>query len=385
MYQAADVALVTPIRDGMNLVALEYIAARGNLGARLILSEFAGAAYLLPGARLVNPYNIAEVAQALADELEGGPRDWSHMLDFVEENTSQSWAERFLAELERTRDYGMPRARFTVDQPAIQKRLIRAKHPLVLLDYDGTLRGYEQRPEQATPTPRIRETLTLLAEHASVYIISGRPLEVLEAWFGDLPIGLVCEHGLSTREVGGTWREISTSHTSILKRVETLFEEFKRRTPGASIERKKASVAWHHRSADPEFGLFQAGELLAELEDLLRKRPYGVLRGNRVIEVRHLNCTKGNAAEQLLRKHKSVDAVLCAGGDRTDEDMLEAVRRLARDKSVTCWVGGHNLLADYWADSPQSFLEQLEQLGRLWQGRKATKASSRRRLAGAAR
>jgi trehalose 6-phosphate synthase/phosphatase len=210
-------------------------------------------------------------------------------------------------------------------------------------------------------------------------------MDVLEAWFGDLPIGLVCEHGLSTRDPGGVWREVSTSHVSILKRVETLFEEFKRRTPGASIERKKASIAWHYRSADPEFGLFQAGELLAELEDLLRKRPYGVLRGKRVIEVRHLNVTKGNAVEQLLRQHKTVDAVLCAGDDRTDEDMLEAVRRLAKDKAVTCWVGGHNLLADYWADSPTTFLEQLEQLGRLWQGRKATKASPRRRLAGATR
>lgn len=384
MYQAADVALVTPIRDGMNLVALEYIAARGELGGRLILSEFAGAAYLLPGAHLVNPYNVSEVAQALVDELEGGSRDWAHMLDFVEENTSQSWAQRFLAELEHTRDDRVPRARFRIDQPTVQKRLIRAKQPLVLLDYDGTLRGYEKRPEQATPTARIHEVLALLAQHASVYIISGRPLEVLEAWFGDLPVGLVCEHGLSTRDVGGEWREISTTHTAILKRVEALFEEFKRRTPGASIERKKASVAWHYRSADPEFGLFQAGELLAELEDLLRKRPYGVLRGNRVIEVRHLNCTKGNAVEQLLRQHKGADAVLCAGDDRTDEDMLEAVRRLARDKSVTCWVGGHNLLADYWADSPASFLEQLEQLGRVWEGRKASKASPRRRLVGVA-
>lgn len=383
MYRAADVALVTPVRDGMNLVALEYIAARGELGARLVLSEFAGAAYLLPGARLVNPYNVAEVAQVLAEELEGAPGGTSHMLDFVEENTSHRWAERFLGELERTRGQRVPRARLQLSDPTLDRRLVRAKRPLLLLDYDGTLRGYEARPEQATPTARIHEVVSLLAQNATVYVVSGRPLEVLEAWFGHLPIGLVCEHGLATRDVGGSWREISTSHPAILKRVESLFEEFKRRTPGASIERKRASLAWHYRSADPEFGMFQAGELLAELEDVLRLRPYDVLRGNRIVEVRHQNCTKGHAVERLLRQHSEVDVVLCAGDDRTDEDMLEAVRRLAAEKAVTCWVGGHNLLADYWTDSPTSFLNELDVLGRSWHARAANKPSTRRRVAAA--
>src|SRR5690606_3584210 len=131
MYQAADVALVTPVRDGMNLVALEYIAARGELGGSLILSEFAGAAYLLPGARLVNPYNIAEVAAALEEELGRETYDSSHMLDFVNENTSMRWAQLFLDRLdEALEDPVPPPRRLQINEPPLRERLGGADKPL---------------------------------------------------------------------------------------------------------------------------------------------------------------------------------------------------------------------------------------------------------------
>lgn len=367
MYQAADIALVTPIRDGMNLVALEYIAARGPKGGSLVLSEFAGAAYLLPGARLVSPYNIAEVADVLAEELERDHVDSTHMLEFVNENTSKSWASSFLGRLESTAREVRPNAqRLKVNEPTLVERLRRARSPLVLLDYDGTLRGYERKPEDALPNERIRGALRLLAEQASVYVISGRPADTLEAWLGDLPIGLVCEHGFAIREVGANWEERSAQGAQGLRRVMPLLEEFKRRTPGATIERKRSAVAWHYRSAEPEFGLFQAKELLNELEELLRKRPFSVLRGNRVIEVRHINTTKGHAAEELLRRHPAADLVFCAGDDRTDEDMMEAIARLRGDYSVLCWVGGRSSYASYWTESSKTLLDELEQLAALW-------------------
>src|SRR5690606_19444309 len=132
--QAADVALVTPIRDGMNLVALEYIAARGNSGGSLVLSEFAGAAYLLPGARLVSPYNIADVADALADELERQHVDSTHLLEFVNENTSTAWASSFLGRLEATTREASPTPRrLKVTEAPLSQRLLEARNPLVLL------------------------------------------------------------------------------------------------------------------------------------------------------------------------------------------------------------------------------------------------------------
>lgn len=371
MYRAADVALVTPVRDGMNLVALEYIAARGTQGGSLLLSEFAGAAYLLPGAHLVSPYNIADVARVLAEELERRTPDSTHMLEFVNENTSMAWAERFLSRLEASGQETTPAARrLRVGELPLKKRLLEARNPLVLLDYDGTLRGYERKPLDAVPDARIKDTLRALAEQATVYVISGRPGDVLEQWLGDLPIGLVCEHGFAIRERGGEWQERGVQAAQGLRRVLPLLEEFRRRTPGAMIERKRSALAWHYRSAEPEFGLFQAKELLNELEELLRKRPFSVLRGNRVIEVRHVGTTKGHAAEELLRRHPETDLVFCAGDDRTDEDMMEAIARLRGDYSVLCWVGGRSRLAPHWTDSTNTLLRELGDLATLWASRR---------------
>jgi trehalose 6-phosphate synthase/phosphatase len=73
LYRAADVMLVTPLRDGMNLVAKEYVAARIDNDGVLMLSEFAGAADELPEALSVNPYDIEETAQAMVRALAMGP------------------------------------------------------------------------------------------------------------------------------------------------------------------------------------------------------------------------------------------------------------------------------------------------------------------------
>lgn len=373
MYEAADVALVTPVRDGMNLVALEYIAARGTQGGSLILSEFAGAAYLLPGARLVNPYNFRQVAEALAIELDAANTDPTHMLEFVNENTSMEWARRFLAKLEETnQDEIKPAIRLGVAHSPANERLRDAKHPLVLLDYDGTLRAYERKPTDATPTSRIRTALRALAESATVYVVSGRSGDVLEKWLGDLPIGLVCEHGYARRDLGGEWQVREAVDLEGLESVEPLMEEFRRRTPGATLERKRAALAWHYRSADPEFGTLQANALSNELADALQRKPFNVLRGNKVIEVRHLNANKGHAAEELIRRYDNAGVVFCAGDDRTDEDMMDVVRRLREGTAVTCWVGRPNACAEFWTESSDSLLQELVSLAKIWRGARAT-------------
>ena len=64
-YRAADCLVVTSYADGMNLVAKEFVAARGDLAASLVLSEFAGAAQAMPGALIVNPFDIDAVKQAM--------------------------------------------------------------------------------------------------------------------------------------------------------------------------------------------------------------------------------------------------------------------------------------------------------------------------------
>jgi trehalose 6-phosphate synthase len=103
LYRAADVMAVTPYRDGMNLVAKEYVAARGDLGGTLVLSEFAGAAAELHQAFLVNPHDIAGVKSALREALELPPgtaaRRMRAMRRTVRRYDLDYWAESFFAAL----------------------------------------------------------------------------------------------------------------------------------------------------------------------------------------------------------------------------------------------------------------------------------------------
>ena len=371
LYQLADIMLVTPVRDGMNLVCLEYVAARGEAPGTLILSEFAGSATCMSGAVLINPHSPSQIAAALAERLDDGKPSRSafeHMREFVYSNTSIVWAERFLARLEAGfRQQHRLGSRLRLESETRRELIAAAKNPLVLLDYDGTLRAHTRFPSAAKPTSEVREIVGELAKTANVYVVSGRPAETLEAWLGDLDIGLVCEHGLAVRHRGGEWNEPQPTNNRILDEVvEPLFRDFAVRTPGSRVEVKKASIAWHYRSSDPKLGAWRAKELRNLLESQLIGSPFAVLSGSKVIEVRHVEITKGHAARALLQRFSDVDFVFCAGNDRTDEDMFEAIVQMASQPHVICYVGSVHSQADYFVDTPEELLAQLQVLADWW-------------------
>ena len=108
IYRAAKIGLVTPLRDGMNLVAKEYVAAQDPADPGvLVLSRFAGAAEQMPDALLVNPYSAEEMADAIMQALRM-PRDervnrWEKLMAGVQETDVTWWSSEFLGALERTR------------------------------------------------------------------------------------------------------------------------------------------------------------------------------------------------------------------------------------------------------------------------------------------
>lgn len=370
LYRAADVALVTPVRDGMNLVCLEYVAARGDDPGELVLSEFAGAAACLSGARLVNPHNPEHVAEVLAAALDAVPdrTAFEHMTEFVYTNTSAAWAERFLRRLEaRYEELHAGVQRLDVAKLDARSTDTRGHRPLVLLDYDGTLQPHASVPSAAAPTRRVRDTLAALAELATVYVVSGRPADVLDAWLGDLPIGLVCEHGLNVRPPGGRWPEVPHIDRDVLESVvRPVLRDFVDRTPGSKIEDKRASLAWHYRAADPKLGAWRAHELLALLEERLRGEEFSVLVGSRVVEIRHREISKGRVAARLLDGVAREALVVCAGNDRTDEEMFDAVLRSGHERVIVCHVEGRNTIAPYFVETPAELLDQLGVLIDRW-------------------
>ena len=373
LYQLADIALVTPLRDGMNLVCLEYIAARGEKPGTLILSEFAGAAQCLSGAELVNPYHTGRIATVLAEALRDenpSAEAFTHMREFVYGNTSTVWAGRFLYRLEQTwREFGGRVQRLRAKDARAAERVRRAQRPLLLLDYDGTLHGHVRIPSLATPAPRVRQFLAEAQRVARTYVVSGRPAAVLDEWMGDLGVGLVCEHGLAVRHPGEAWPQPPEVDTRLLEEiVQPLFRDFCERTPGSRMEKKAASLAWHHRGSDPKLGTWRANELVNQLEGRLSGQPYSVLMGARVVEVRHVNMTKAAAVNAILAASSDCDLIVCAGNDRTDEDMFQAVAA-SRLSSIAVYVGGVNTSAEFFVETPDELLDRLEEMVATWRSR----------------
>lgn len=343
LYRRADVLAVTPLRDGMNLVAQEFVLCQtaepdlpGRWQGGLVLSELAGSAHVLAGALLINPWDDKDIADRLVEALEFDETERRRRLELmagrVAELDCRRWAERFLARLARyaTRTPA-GRTMKPLDPKArelITRRAARAGRRTLLLDYDGTLRELASHPDLAAPTGEILAILSDLCAlpRTDVHIVSGRTRGTLESWFGALPVHLCAEHGYLARAPGGKWRTLVDVDLSWMPRVERVFRSVTADVPATLVERKLCSVAWHYRQAEPEYGAWRARELLVTIEQLLAGAQAEVLLGHRVVEVRARGVNKGGYVRELFPdgKRKS-HFVLAAGDDRTDLDLYNAL------------------------------------------------------------
>jgi trehalose 6-phosphate synthase/phosphatase len=336
LYRAAHVMLVTPLRDGMNLVAKEFVASRTDGDGVLVLSEFAGASWELPEAIQVNPYDVEATAEsyyrALTMEEEERRSRLRPLRARVEAYDVHRWAATFLEQLETvTRPAAVSRRAPAGAQAARQElttRLHDCEGLLALLDYDGTLVPYTATPELARPDPTLIDLLGSLASrpHTEVHVVSGRAREPLERWLGALPIALHAEHGFWSRgpdrsewtpagDMGTTWREPALA----------ILRDITARTPGSLLEVKSVALAWHYRMADQESGARRANELRLHLTQLLSNQPVEILAGHKVVEIRPYGIHKGRIVPPLSPERLASTVVLAMGDDRTDEDLFAAL------------------------------------------------------------
>jgi trehalose 6-phosphate synthase/phosphatase len=342
LYRRADVMMVTPLRDGMNLVAQEYVLCQSSSGppgrwrGALVLSEFAGAAQVLPGAILVNPWDVDGVVERLVAALELEPRERRRRLETmarrVDALDTHKWADGFLTRLGRSarrdRRFRPPPEVDGEVRERLIRRFVRARARTIMLDYDGTLREIEAHPDLATPTPDIRALLRDLAAlpATDVHIVSGRRRADLERWFGQLSVHLSAEHGYLAKPPGGQWAPLLDLDLTWMRPIERLLRRVAADVPGAHVERKSCSVAWHYREAEPEYGTWRARELLNDLGQHLTGAPAEILMGQRVVEVRARGVDKGLYVRSVFPDGKEPTRfVLGIGDDRTDHDLLEAL------------------------------------------------------------
>jgi len=333
LYNVADVALITPLRDGMNLIAKEFIATKTDGRGVLILSEMAGAAKELGEAIIVNPNNKEEVAEALKEALVMSDEEQMERNRIMQKRLRRydvvRWAGDFMDSLSHIKKLQQELSARRLTQE-MKKRLIgeylKGNRRLILLDYDGTLIPFVEKPEKAKPDDELLALLEVLAREPQndVVIISGRDKRTLGRWFSGLNVGLIAEHGIWIKEKEGTWEIIEPLGNDWKEEIRPLLEVYVDRTPGSFIEEKEFSLVWHYRKADPELASVRARELKDALLHLTANLNLGVLEGSKVIEIKSTGINKGRAALRWISK-ENWDFILAIGDDWTDEDVFAAL------------------------------------------------------------
>jgi trehalose 6-phosphate synthase/phosphatase len=341
LYKLADVCWIGSLRDGMNLVAKEYVACKPEGDGVLVLSEFAGAAAEMGEALLINPFDENRTAETIARALDLDEQErrlrMTALHKRVLRNNVFHWGDRFLGALQEAVS---ERGRYADTQPQrlrpseIHDAYLHANRRLLILDYDGTLVPFARRPQQAVPPVCVLDLLNAMAADSKnrVVLMSGRSTENLDRWFGTVQrLWLVAEHGAELKDPSvPTWEALRPQSTSEWKvTVMPILEHFVDRTPGSFVEEKKYALVWHYRMAEPEFGEWLANELASMLEAMLAETELRAFRGEKVIEVKPAWANKGEVLERLLTAYPDPDFIFAAGDDRTDEDLFERLPKHA--------------------------------------------------------
>ncbi len=368
LYALADIALVTPLIDGMNLVAKEFIACQRENAGSLILSEFAGAAEELFNAFLVNPYDSAAVAETLTAVL-ALPKEERRqrnlpMRKHVLRYDAEHWARSFLDDLMSGAINDIRTAKSDIKEvhEQVGRTVAAGKRIALFLDYDGTLREIEREPRAARPNAAVEDLLHRLSQQPNldITILSGRSEEDLVAFLGSYPFRLIAEHGASWRVPDkNEWERLDQNlNYSWKERLLPILRNYEQATPGSAIEEKHSSLVWHYRKADEEFGTWKANQLTEELSALTANHPIKVRHGKKMVEMTAAENNKGAAVARVLEQNNNYEVIIVAGDDLTDESMFE----LNVPRMLTIKVGSGPTQARFRVTDPAAFRKFLDDL-----------------------
>ena len=364
LYTSCDIAWLTPIRDGMNLVAKEYIATRTDQSGVLILSEMAGSANEMNEALLINPNNFEQIADALHQAINMPKEEQVSrnvpMQKRLERYNVEKWANDFMdsLKLQKKQDFSFVARRLSIDQTnTLMKDYRKAGNRILFLDYDGTLAGFKNDPQKASPDSELLDLLDELHKQTrtDIFLISGRDKDTFTRWFEGKQYSMIVEHGVWIAEKGEPFQLLENVKNDWMAKIRPVLESFVDRTPGSFIEDKNYSLAWHYRSTDPDFGQKRASELNTVLTSLIANDDLSVLNGNKVVEIKSSNVNKGRAALRMISR-KTYDFIFAIGDDWTDEFMFQDLPK----EAITVKVGRMKTQARYYVDGIGNVRELLK-------------------------
>ena len=363
-YRMAHVALVTPLRDGMNLVCKEYIASKLDKKGVLILSEMAGASKELSDSLLINPNNQEGLVDAMYQALTMSEEEQIHRMEIMQESLKRynihSWVSLFMERLNFVKKSQEALTTRLLDdhlRRTIADKFHAAGTRLLFLDYDGTLTGFHTNPEDAKPDDRLKSIMKKLTADPKnrVVIISGRGRSTLEKWMAEFDVEIVAEHGVWIKRRGKDFKTLITLKDSWKKEIMSLLESYVNRTPGSFVETKDYSLVWHYRKAETGLGEVRTRELTSHLKYITADKNLQVLEGDMVVEIKNSDVNKGKGAQILLNDYDA-DFILACGDDWTDEDTFKAMP----DDAFTIKVGANASAAKYSVTGVDAIRDLLE-------------------------
>ncbi|MEZ7971348.1 MAG: bifunctional alpha,alpha-trehalose-phosphate synthase (UDP-forming)/trehalose-phosphatase [Cyclobacteriaceae bacterium] len=333
-YRISDVALVSPMRDGMNLVCKEYVASRLDKKGVLILSEMAGASKELSDAIIVNPNDIHQLVEAMHKALTMPEalqiESMTSMQKSLKRYNIHAWVKLFMDELANVKkEQSHLKTRLIDNQLSeeIKHAYKQSKERLIFLDYDGTLVGFNENPDDSKPDQELIEILERLTKDKNnhIVIISGRGRQFLEEWMKPYSLDIVAEHGVWIKRMGKPFKTFIKINASWKKETLSLLERYVNRTPGSFVEEKDYSLVWHYRKVETGLGEVRTRELTSHLKYMTANENLEVLEGDMIVEIKNSEINKGKAAQKLMEIYPEADFLLALGDDFTDEDTFKAM------------------------------------------------------------
>ncbi|MGE8380346.1 MAG: trehalose-phosphatase, partial [Sphingobacterium sp.] len=330
------------------------------------LSEFAGASKELVDALIVNPYNRVETADSIYHAIRMPPEEIRERTEanrqIIQKFNVHHWVLLFLDRMAETKAIQRDEwARRISDKVfnSIAERYKQSHNRLFFLDYDGTLVKFQNHAQKASPTVLLYNLLdSIIADPLNtLVIISGRSQESLSTWFDGRSYYLVAEHGIWSNFPNFNWAYKKGLALHWMPEVKKLMEKLADQTPGAYIEAKPYSLAWHYRKVEQGLGELKAAELKETLNPMLNDYGLQLLDGNAVIEVKNTEVNKGKAALEIAG-HIKADFLLAIGDDVTDEDLFKYLPR----STISIKVGNNKSAAKYYLDQQEDVLQFLNQL-----------------------
>jgi len=364
LYTSSDIAWLTPLRDGMNLVAKEYIATRTDKTGVLILSEMAGSASEMNESLLINPNNFEQIADAIYEAINMPKEEQQTRNDQLQKRLErynvEKWANDFMNSLLDQKEIEAINVSKRVTDLRLESILDdykKAEKRLLFLDYDGTLAGFHNDPQKASPDDELYELLDYLHHQkgTDLFLISGRDKDTFTKWFLPKGYNMIVEHGVWISRDGEEFKLLENVKNDWMEKIRPVIESFVDRTPGSFIEEKNYSLAWHYRKTDPDFGSLRANELSEVLTSLIGTDDLSVLNGNKVMEVKSSNVNKGRASMRIFGEGE-YDFTFAIGDDWTDEFMFQELP----ESTVTVKVGRQKTAAKYFVENTQKVRELLK-------------------------